>query len=89
MVTNDLTSVDFMLPESMKKSLIKLSEERHIDIDVLARLAIFDFLVKFNNYKGDTSERERYQSLYDHFALNPAEKQIERARAEVAAYSVI
>ena len=65
-------SYDFELPNSFIESLKKLSADRKIDVDVLVRLALYDFLVKFNNYKGDASEREKYQFLYDHFAVHPA-----------------
>lgn len=83
MAASDLTNVDFMLTEAQARSLRSMSEKRCIDIDVLARLAIFDFLVKFNNYKGDESERQRYQFLYDHIAINPAEKALQQAREKV------
>lgn len=64
-------NVEVMLPEGMIRSLQDLSNKRLIDPDVLFRLAIHDFLVKFNNYKGDSEEREHYQFLYDHFAATP------------------
>lgn len=67
----------------MVASLRKLSADRMIEPDVLVRLAFFDFLVKFNNYNGDDSEREHYQFLYDHFAIHPAERVREKAKRDV------
>jgi hypothetical protein len=76
-------TVELEIPESMIRSLQRLSGKRMVDTDVLARLALFDFLVKFNSYKGDASEREHYQFLYDHFAIPPEERVMQKARRDV------
>lgn len=74
----------------MVRNLQSLAGKRQIDPDVLFRLAIHDFLVKFNAYKGDAEERERYQFLYDHFAIHPAERvlQAERKKLEAMSFAI-
>jgi hypothetical protein len=87
---DELVTVEVTVPKAMVSSLKNLSGKRMIDSDVLLRLALFDFLVKFNNFKGSDEERERYEFLYEHFSIDPAERVLaaERKKLEAMDYAI-
>ncbi len=60
-------TININVPKTFERSLKALSKKTTIHQGTLARLAIYEFLVKHNAFEGESEERDSYSRILGHF----------------------